>query len=423
VGIYHVDSLNRFRAKVSPIVRQLRADSEPNRYEDERRARPERLNVLHLNDALGEDGGGAERVARDLLINLDPDRFTRTLCVTRWSGADRPGHREALDELDDAGVEFIGLKRRSRAQLRPWSPLIQVLRERPIHILHSHKFGSNFWGATLGSYAHTPVVIAHEHTWSYEGRPFRKLIDREVVARGADVFLAVSNEDRRRMIEIERIDPDKILLLPNGIDPGPPDRPATEIRAELGIRPDQPLVGTVCVMRPQKALEVLLDAFAIVHERFPDAVALLVGEGPERERLEAHARELGIASAVRFAGARTDVANVLPAFDVWVSSSDYEGSSLAILEAMEAEVPIVATNVGGTPDLIEDGRDGLLVPPREPAQLAAAITKVLGDPALAASLAAAARSRRRSEFDMQAVAAQVAELYEGLYARAVSSSD
>ena len=107
-----------------------------------------------------------------------------------------------LEELRDAGVRFLGIQRDSPVALRPWRPLLTILREET-DVLHGHKFGSNVWAAVLGTLARTPVVIAHEHTWSFEGQPLRRLLDRELIARRSDAFIAVSREDRRRMIEIE----------------------------------------------------------------------------------------------------------------------------------------------------------------------------------------------------------------------------
>ena len=115
-----------------------------------------------------------------------------------------------------------------------------------------------------------PVIVAHEHTWSFEGQPLRRFGDREVIARGSSAFIAVSREDRRRMIEIEGIDPEDVMFLPNGI-PSPPPPSGADVRAELGIAPDAPVIGTVSVLRPQKALDVLLRATRTLVGRVPRA--------------------------------------------------------------------------------------------------------------------------------------------------------
>jgi glycosyltransferase involved in cell wall biosynthesis len=376
-----------------------------------------RLRVVGLIDAIGVTGGG-ERFARDLTEHLDPDRFERTLCVSRWDeeARSRPDALAAVAEIEAAGVEFVGLERESAWSVGAWRPLLRLLREREVDVLHAHKFGSNVWGAILDAAARPPVFVAHEQTWSYRGRPLRRWLDRHLIARRADTFIAVSSEDRRRMIEIEGIDPAKIEVVVNAIVTPEPS-PDADVRAELGIAPDALVIGTVCMLRPQKALEVLLEAVPAVREQHPGIVVLIAGDGPERDRLEAMSQQLGIEDAVRFAGMRSDVADVLRAFDVWISCSDYEGTSLAVMEAMDASLPIVATRVGGTPDLIDDGVHGLLVEPRDSPALANAVNELLDDRERASAFGRAARARRRTEFDIAATARRVGELYERLLTR------
>ncbi len=374
-----------------------------------------RLRVLVLVDGLGLTGGG-ERLARNLAVNLDPDRFESVLCVTRWSDAisSEPGAREAMDELREAAVELLGLDRGSVLDLAAWRPLVRRLRAGRVDVLHAHKIGSNIWGAFWSLVAKPPVFIAHEHTWSFEGNRPRKLLDRHLIARRADAFLCVSQEDRRRMIEIERIDPSKLIYVPNGIPPlSLPENPA--IREELSIPADAPIIGAICVLRDQKAVDVLVRASAEVRERFPEVRVLIAGDGPLREDLERLRGELGLEGTVHFLGNRSDVPALLASFDIAALSSDYEGAPLVIMEYMAAGLPIVATRVGGVPDLIEDERSGLLVERRSPSELAAALIRLLDDPETAARLGAAARERQRAEFSIVAAAARVGALYERLY--------
>ena len=372
-----------------------------------------RLRVVTLVGGIGLSGG-AERLAREVTLRLDPDRFERTFCVTRW-----PDHRfdpetieRVMNEFDDAGVRFLGLDRRGAYDLPSWRPLLTILRNET-DIVHSHLFGSNVWGAVLGTLARTPVVVAHEHTWSFQGQPIRKLLDRRLIASRADAFLAVSRLDRDRMIEVEGIDPGKLIIVPNGI----PEASATgsvDVRAELGIAPDVPVVGTVCVLRRQKALTMLIDAAAELTSRFGRVQVLIVGEGPERPLLEQRIAELGLADTVRLLGHRDDVPDLIRGFDVAVCSSDFEGTPLSILEYMQAGLPIVATAVGGVPDMIEDGVEGLLVDPGDPTGFAAAVARVLSEPDLAAELAAAARARQQKQFDVDVTVGAIERIYEGL---------
>lgn len=371
-----------------------------------------KLRVVTLVDGIGL-AGGAERLAREVVIRLDPDRFDRTLCVSRWSEerADAARASGALAQLEEAGVEFLGLPRRGTFDLLNWRPLMTRLRSE-VDVLHGHKIGSNVWASVLGTLARTPVIVAHEHTWSFEGQPLRRLLDRRLIAARADAFLAVSALDRKRMIEIERIDPAKVLLVPNGI-PDPPPPGASDLRRELGIG-QEPVVGTVCALRPQKALGVLLEAASTLADRIPGVKVVIVGDGPERPVLERRIAELRLQRTVRLLGHRDDARDLMRGFDVAVCCSDFEGTPLSVLEYMQASLPIVATRVGGIPDLLETGREGVLIEPGTPVELATAIEGLVADPARAARLGAAARSRQQARFEIGVTVREVERIYEGL---------
>ncbi len=381
--------------------------------------------LVHL---IGITGGG-EGFARKLAAALDKDRFDVTFCVTRWGqeDPDDPAVVTILEEFERTGVRFMPLHRRGRmdgqaalwggrAAIWQWRPVFSALRNWPVDVLHAHMFGSNVWGATLGTLARTPVVVAHEQTWSFEGQPLRKLLDRQVIARGSDAFVAVSSEDRRRMIEIEGIPADHVEMIPNAIPTLP--EPSADVRAELGLADDDRVVGTICELRPQKALEVLVRSVAILASTVERFKVVIAGDGTEAESIRTLIAELGLQDVIMMIGRRTDVADVLAAFDVSVLSSDFEGTPLAVMEAMASGTPVVATRVGGVPDLIDDGVHGLLVERRDPEAMAEAVRSILEDQALASRLADAARERQQREFDMAAAANRFGGLYERLYAEA-----
>ena len=366
-----------------------------------------KLRVLTLVDKPTVTGG-AERLAAVVAMKLDPARFESVLCASRKT--DEP----LLDrELDEAGIGVLALGRRSTLDLLAWRPLVSLLRD-GVDVVHAHMFGSNVWGTVLGRLSGVPVVVAHEHTWSFQGRPLRRFFDRELVARWADVFVAVSGEDRRKMIEVEGVDPAKIRLIPNGI-PSPANGMVADVRAELGIEPGAPVLGVVCELRAQKALEVLFEAAALLLPEFPSLKVLVAGDGPERARLEEAALRLGVADTVLFLGIRRDVPAVLAAVDVAVLSSDYEGSPLSVMEYMAAAKPVVSTRVGGVPELLAEDVHGLLVQPRDPEALAEAVARLLRDPALAKRLGAEGRKRQQREFSLEAMVGRIEDLYEELW--------
>jgi glycosyltransferase involved in cell wall biosynthesis len=366
-----------------------------------------RTRVLMLVDSLYDGTGGAERFAVGLASALPRERFEPFVCTTR--GAEG----SLVEALDAAGVSHFALGRRGRFDLFPFGRLTRFLRREKVDVLHCHKFGSNVWGTLIGRAARVPVVLAQEHTWSYEGQPLRRLLDGQLVGRLADRFIAVSNEDRRRMVEVEGVAPERAITIPTGYVPRASDS-GRDLRGELGLGADTPVVGTVAQLRPQKALDVLITAFARLPGDLGAARLVIAGDGPSRAALERVAADLGVADRLHFLGTRTDLAAVLGGIDVAAMSSDFEGLPLFAFECMAHRTPLVATRVGGLPDLIDE-HSGVLVPRRDPDALSKALAELLRDPARRESIADAAE-QRLDGYGMTSIAGRFAELYDTLLA-------
>ncbi|MFL5859966.1 MAG: glycosyltransferase family 4 protein [Solirubrobacteraceae bacterium] len=368
-----------------------------------------RPHVLTLTDVIGR--GGAEAIAEELCVQADPARFRRSLCVTRAT-AHVYGAATSLTRLRDAEVEVVFLERRKRLEVSSLSRLASLLRRRHVDVIHAHKFGSNVWAALLGRATGVPVVIAHEHTWSFEGQRARRLADRHLVGRFSDAVIAVSEADRRRMVSEVGMPADRVVLIPNGIaGAGAGDRVA--VARELGLAPGTPVLVQTATLRPQKAVEVMIAATAIIRRAHPDVRLLIAGDG-DAARLRAVAAAEGVADAVSLLGPRGDVADLLAAASVGVLSSDFEGMPLAVLEYMAAGLPVVAPGVGGLPEIVRDGETGFLVGPRDPAALAERVGRLLADPALAREMGERGRRRQRELFSQEAMTGAVSGLYERL---------
>jgi glycosyltransferase involved in cell wall biosynthesis len=365
--------------------------------------------VVTLIDELDAEGGGAERIAITTTALLDRSRFMPSMCATRATSLSDP-------LLEESGVPLLILDRTSPLSIRSWRPLVELLRSERVDVVHAHKFGSNLWASVIGRLTGVPVVVAHEHTWSFEGNAKRKLLDRHVIGRLATAVVAVSEQDRRRMISIEKLPPEKVVHVPNAVVL-PPTTAENRVRQELGVPSAAPLVVSVSVLRPQKSLDVLIEAAARVHESVPEARFLIVGDGPERETLAGLVRRLRLQEVVMLTGHRTDVGDVLAASDVVASSSAYEGSPLALIESIGAGKPVVATRVGGVPEIVRDGVEGFLVPPGRPEAFAEKLVALLRDPELRARMGAAGRNRQCTEFDMPVMVRRLENLYESLFAR------
>lgn len=366
---------------------------------------PRRVRVLYLLDRLVTTGG-AERFAFALATHLPRDRFELWVCYTRMAD------EEPLRVLQSAGIPAIGLGRRAKWDVHRFGGLVRLLREQRFDLLHAHKFGSNVWGTVLGRLARVPVVIAHEHTWSYQGAPLRVFLDGQVIGRLADRFIAVSRADAERMVAVEHVPAQKVMVIPTAYTPRA-ERPPVDLRQELGLPPEAPVIATAALLRPQKATEVLLEAHVEVLRHMPDAQLVIAGDGPQRQFLEERARSLQLDGHVHFLGLRDDVDAIIAAADVAALSSDYEGMPLFLLECMVNRTPLVATAVGAIPSVIENGSSGILVPTRDPSALAAGLCELLRDPERRRRMAEAAADRV-APFRIEAVTQQFVDLYEEL---------
>lgn len=368
-----------------------------------------KIKILTLVESLGS--GGAETLAARIAIGLDPTRFDRLMCVTR------PTDPAGVADARAAGVRVLELRRKMRFAVWDWLPLAALLRRERVDVLHAHKFGSNVWASLLGPLARVPSIVAHEHGSDTSKRPLRRFIDRDIIGRGADVVIAVSEADRRWLVEGEGLSAGKVRLLPNGVPALVPS--GGDVRAELGIRPDAPVVVTAAVLRPEKALGNLVRAAAILAPELSGLRILVAGTGPPShvEELERLVRELHLDEVVTLLGMRADVPDVLAAADVAVICSDREGQPLALMEYMAAGKAIAATRVGGIPELIEDRAQGLLVPPGDVNALAGAIRELLHDPRLRAELGLRARERQQAELTFDVMLRRLEALYEELASR------
>lgn len=372
------------------------------------------IRVLFLLDHLVRFGG-AERLVFDIARLLDPRRFRASVCATRSCD---PVVRK---ELEATGVSVVELNRSRRFRLDQWWPLIHWIRQEQIDVVHAHKFGSNAWAAAIRRFVDIPVVVAHEHVWSFEGQPVRRFVDRKLIQTAVDATLTVSEHTRRAMIEVEGLSPEKVRVFVHGVDVPPPRH--TVNRDEFGLPEHAFVAASVAVLRPQKALEHLVHAAALARREVANLTVLIVGEGPERRKLESLVVEQSLEDCVRFLGHRDDVQDILQVVDVCVSSSIFEGSPLAVMEYMAAGRATVATAVGGVPEIIDHGRTGLLVEPASPTALAAAIVDLARDPQLRTTIGETARAVQRAKYDLRRNVRDLEEVYGALLMRSSAWRD
>jgi glycosyltransferase involved in cell wall biosynthesis len=300
--------------------------------------------------------------------------------------------------------------------------LLRYLRRtRPqlVHLQLTHIYGFEHIIPLLRA-CRVPVIVTTEHNAPY-GRPrlapARRLLKR-LNCRLVDGTFVVSKELQRLLTKEFEADPHKIWQFGNSVDLNRfrGDIDGSAVRASLGVSASTRVVVTIARLEAQKGIGFLLAAAEQVLHRHPEAQFWVAGDGSLRSDLRAQAERSGVAHAVRFLGFRDDLPALLAAADIFVLPSLYEGLPLSVLEAMAMEKAVVATPVGGTPDIVDDGVTGLLVPPADPQALAGAIDRLLTSPGLAAQLAAAGAQRVRSEYSVTAVVKRIAARYTALLA-------
>jgi glycosyltransferase involved in cell wall biosynthesis len=354
--------------------------------------------------------GGAENAMFMLLASLERGEWEPTLLLE-----DAPAVEPLRERAAALGVpvRLVAPMPLGLAGARQVPALVRLLRRERPAVFHAHMSSpvACKWGLAAAVLARVPAVLGTVQVGAYEPPNRSAYWQLRALAHGVDRYLAVSREIADELTGGLGWPAEKVEVVYNAVDT---ERAAVEappgLREQLGGSATRPLVLTPARLNPQKGHRVLLEAIAGV----PDALFLLAGDGPERAPLEAQAERLGVADRVRFLGRREDVPQLLAACDVFALPSLYEGSSLAVLEAMAAGIPIVSSAIGGTEELIDDGRSGLLVEPGDAEELAAALRRVLGDEELRRSLAARARERVEAGLTREQMANRIAAVYRKL---------
>lgn len=357
--------------------------------------------VLHYVDS--DIHGGNEEAALHLMASLDRARWEPVLLHHPDAGVARLVHGAALLGVRTSAVPRVDRRRPLVGLIRLW----RALRMESPAIFHAHLSWplACRYGVLAAWLARVPAILATAQLY-VELRGNRR---PPLTLRPPRRIIAVSDEVKTRYAEELGVPAHKLVVVRNGIRvPSSARLPNPALRAELiQTRPDY-LVLTPARLHQQKGHASLLAAAAQV----PDATFVLAGDGPLRAELEAQARELGVADRCIFLGERADVPDLLAAADLVVLPSLFEGLPVAVLEAMGAERPVVATAIGGTDEAVTHEQTGLLVPPRDPVALASAIRRLQSDPALAQRLAAAGRERVEREFSSRETARKMMRIYD-----------
>jgi glycosyltransferase involved in cell wall biosynthesis len=295
--------------------------------------------------------------------------------------------------------------------------LARILRKRRVKILHSHLFYASLFASPIGWVCGVPVIIETPHVredWRRAWLKSRFFVDR-FIGRFVDYFIAVSEANGRHLVQQKHLPAKKVVVIHNGSDLrrfDPERQPPAGMREQLGFGPIDPIFLVAGRLEPQKGHAILLDAWPAVLKKYPNARLVCLGEGSLRGELESKAHGLQISDSVRFPGRQPDTENWLALSTATILPSFYEGLPLVAVESLAAGRTMVATAVDGTPEVIVDGRTGLLVPAGDSNALANAILRLLRDPSLRERLARQGRDWAVNHFDEKQQLSQTETLYE-----------
>lgn len=370
------------------------------------------LNVVHVCDHLGWAGSrmhGVKRLFAWMLPRFDPTRVKASLVSLRRKDLSE-------DTLEQFGIDVTYLGRH-KFDPATFTHLLKVLRDKQADVVHLHGYGATTFGRLCAAWMGIPAIL-HEHANHTDTPWFQKIADR-ALAPYTDVAIAVSASTAEFTTRARLMPPERthVVYLGAPLDEFARPRSAAEVaaaRRALGVPEGAVAVGCVTRLMPSKGNEFLVGAAPAVLAAHPQVRFYLVGEGELEADLKAQAAALGLGDRFVFAGFTRDVGAAFSAMDVVVFPSLWEGTPLTAFEALAMGKPIVATDADGLLDILQDGRDALVVPRRDSGALAAAIGRLVADPALASRLAAGARLTGQ-QYDIAVFVRKMERLYELLH--------
>lgn len=363
---------------------------------------------MHVVNSLGR--GGTEFGVLKLLAGLDPQLFDHRLCTTRQFDPKFVLDHNLKDRLDIAGNPELRLQ-------FPLFRLKKIFEKHRPDIVHTRNWGA-LEGVVAARLARVPLVIHSEHGYEVDmlsGMPMRRRLFRRFAFSLVDSVMAVSNELREYHAKHAWIQSERIRVIYNGVDTTRfCASPATRLRMrrELGLATEAIVIGSVGRLVPIKNYRMFLRAAELVISRGFNVAVLLVGDGPELQALQNQACESEILrDRVIFAGASDQVPEVLNTMDIFVLPSASEGMSNTLLEAMATGLPVVATRVGGNPEVVDEGHSGYLFEAGDSPSLAERLSELCAGATLRATCGASARNRALRHFSLDAMVRRYTELY------------
>jgi len=362
------------------------------------------MRVLHLIETGGP--GGAENILISLVEKLD-SRFESVVGLIHmgWVSA----------KLVNSGVKVIALKTGKLHDAKLLSCVYRTIKQERIELIHSHLLDMSCLSAIAAAAAGVPHITTEHGDIHHVSRKLtvRTLLKAKILAILSNKIVFVSKFTRDKFVDITGMHENKSCVIYNGVDLSTFEKPVNvqEKRAEIGIRESDLIVGNVANLYPVKGQTYLLKAAKQVINQIPNAKFIFIGRGPLEEELKREAHSLGIGSSVKFLNYREDVKDLLKIMNIFVLTSLSEGMPVSMIEAMASKVPVIATSVGGIPEVIQDGLNGYIVTPSDPSQLANRMSTLLKNEDIAQNFATAGYNKVRDHLTLQSMITKYAVMY------------
>lgn len=369
---------------------------------------PEKISVMQLTYSLRM--GGSEKLAMDISMNLDSSRFRPSVCALDLDG-------DLAKELEREKIDHVVLHRKG-LKLDIFRRLYRLIRKNRINVLHTHHFTQLFYAALPARWAGARIIHTEHEFFSYLGNGFSRTLIRPL-SRFCDRMTVVGPEISDYFVRTIGLPEQRVMVVPNGVDIPKFDYDREAARAELGLNPRDIVIGTVGRLESEKDQATLLEAFRQVKGEGRPVRLLIVGDGRMAEELKSHAARIGVSDRTLFLGYRRDIPKLLAAMDVFVLSSIREGLPISLIEAMAARRPVVASDIGSIKDLVQDGRNGILVSPRDAAAFGKVLQRLVETTELRERLGEAGRRTVETSFSLPAMI----RTYENLYLSALRKKD
>ncbi|NQT32164.1 MAG: glycosyltransferase [Candidatus Omnitrophica bacterium] len=362
--------------------------------------------VIHMVEDL--EVGGMESIVLAIACGIDRDKYDPEVwCVHKRGGF--------LEKLEAAGIKVVDMGINSCYNPKGIMKLSSSLKEARPDIVHTHSYFVNVAGRIAARMAGVPRVVTHIHN-AYVHYSFLNCVIEKILSYFTDKIICCSEAVRNFAIKKEKINFSKLAVIYNGIDLQRFDHmPEKAVaRRSLGINDDEILITSVASLTEKKGQKYLVEAAADIVKEHSNVKIMLVGKGPLKNKLEEDARRLNLSSSIVFLGVRHDIPEILGASDIFVLPSLVEGLSLAIIEAMAAGLAVVATNVGGNPEVVHDGITGTIIPPEDPEALSEAVKALLLDNRKLKTMGWDGRRVCREEFSQEIMIRKIEQLYDSL---------